>query len=61
MAGRLATVAGRSRTNPWPATATPATCGCAPGPGGARAGPAAGPAVGTQVEPPLPLSQAAPT
>ena len=44
-----------------PTAATPATCGCAPGPGGARAGPAAVPAVGTQVEPPSPLSQAAPT
>ena len=35
-----------------PTPATPATCGCAPGPSGA--------AVGTQVEPPSPLSQAAP-
>ena len=39
-----------------PTPATPATCGCAPG-----AGPAAVPAVGTQVEPPSLLSQAAPT
>ena len=43
-----------------PTAATPATCGCAPGPGGARAGPAAVPAVGTQAEPPSRLSQAAP-
>src|SRR6266851_1005781 len=58
-AGFLATVAGRSSTNPSPTATAPATCGCAPGP--ARAGPAAEPAAGTQVEPPSSLSQAAPT
>src|SRR5204863_10011608 len=52
-AGRLATVAGRSRTNPPLTAASPATCGCEPGP-------AAGPATGFQVEPPSLLSQAAP-
>ena len=52
-AGRLATVAGRSRTNPWPAAATPATCGWAPCP-------VAAPDTGAQVAPPSALSQAVP-
>ena len=53
-AGRLATVAGRSMTNPWPTAATPATCGCAPCP-------VAVPVTGAQVAPPSALSQATPT
>src|SRR5689334_19670140 len=53
-AGRLATVAGRSRTNPWPTAATPATCGRAPCP-------VAAPDTGAQVAPPSALSQATPT
>src|SRR6266702_2361968 len=53
-AGRLATVAGRSMTNPRPTAATPATCGCAPWP-------VAAPVTGAQVAPPSALSQAAPT
>ena len=52
-AGRLATVAGRSRTNPWPAAATAATCGCAPCP-------VAVSGTGAQVAPPSALSQATP-
>src|SRR5262245_52280671 len=52
-AGRLATVPGRSRTNPWPAAATPATCGRAPCP-------VAAPVTGAQVAPPSALSQATP-
>src|SRR6478735_934082 len=52
-AGRLATVAGRSRTNPWPTAATPATCGRAPCP-------VAAPDTGAQVAPPSALSQATP-
>src|SRR5689334_7036140 len=52
-AGRLATVAGRSRTNPPLTAASPATCGCEPGP-------AAVAATGCQVAPPSLLSQAAP-
>src|SRR3984893_8675691 len=53
-AGRLATVAGLSMTNPRATAATPATCGCAPCP-------AAAPVTGAQVAPPSALSQAAPT
>src|SRR5689334_23988914 len=52
-AGRLATVAGRSRTNPRPTAATPATCGRAPCP-------VAVPDTGAQVAPPSVLSQATP-